>query len=94
MNSDLKVKAAVELGTLQPDDVDVQIYFGKLNPYRKIVKGQSRSMVSERSKSKKSHYTGTISSPTSGLHGFTLRIVPRCSDQVNPFEWHLVHWQN
>ncbi len=92
INSELEVHAEVDLGSLSEDLVDVQIYFGSLNVERCIVKGRSVSMEYKDEKDGRSHFVGKIASSASGLHGYTIRIVPKCDDLVNPYEWRLINW--
>lgn len=93
VNSELTIQALVDLGSFNQNEVDVQIYFGKLDPNRNIVNGQTVSMRFEGKEGTFSRFAGFIKSASSGLHGYTIRIVPKYEDMVNPFEWHLIHWQ-
>lgn len=87
------VIAEVELGDLTPDDVEVQIYFGKVdggeNSARNFV-----NMINVTKKSKDSKYTyrGEIECRDTGLIGFTLRILPKHESLINPFELSLIRW--
>mgnify|MGYP006945461197 CR=1 FL=1 len=87
------VIAEVELGELTPDDVEVQIYFGKVdggeNTARNFV-----NMINITKKSKESKYTyrGEIECRDTGLIGFTLRILPKHELLINQFELSLIRW--
>lgn len=93
VNSDLNIHVLADLGSFNKNEVDVQIYFGKLDPDRNIVNGQAVSMRFEGNDGTYSRFAGSIKSSSSGLHGYTIRVVPKYKDLVNPFEWHLIHWQ-
>ena len=93
VNSDLNIRVLADLGIFDQDEVDMQIYFGKLDPDRNIVDGRAVSMRFEGNEDAYSRFTGSIKSSSSGLHGYTIRVVPKYEDMVSPFEWHLIHWQ-
>ncbi|MFC1565080.1 alpha-glucan family phosphorylase [candidate division KSB1 bacterium] len=93
VKKELEVKAKVELGELTPEDVDVQIYYGPLDSDRNIVDGDAVSMQFMETTGKASIFAGKVSSNKSGLHGYTLRILPKCEGMIHPYEWYLIHWQ-
>jgi len=93
VKSSLFIKAEVYLGGILPDDVDIQIYYGKLDSDRLIKDGKIISMlVEDNSVSKKYIYKGEISSWESGLNGFTIRVIPKHEALAYPLEEGLIHW--
>ncbi|MHB8904978.1 MAG: alpha-glucan family phosphorylase [Melioribacteraceae bacterium] len=98
-NGDLKVGlkypilAEVELGELTPDDVDVQIYFGKvdngIDGTKSVV---NMSHVIKKQKSSKYIYRGEINCKDTGQFGFTLRLLPKHPLLINQFELGLIRW--
>ncbi|TSA30758.1 MAG: glycosyltransferase family 1 protein [Ignavibacteriales bacterium] len=98
-NGDLKfglkypILAEVELGELTPDDVEVQIYYGKVD---EGVNGSKYSItmahVGKKTKSAKYAYRGQIECNDTGQFGFTLRILPKHPQLINPFELGLIRW--
>jgi len=92
INSDLEVQTHVNLGSLDESLVDVQIYFGRLDADRSIVDGSSVSMEYKGEENGNSLFVGRISSKSSGLHGYTVRILPKYQDIVSPYEWQLINW--
>lgn len=98
-NDDLKVGltyhivAEVELGDLTTDDVDVQIYYGKVDggadSSKLVVK-----MLNAQKKGKSTHYLyrGEIDCKDTGQFGFTLRILPNHPMLISPFELGLIRW--
>jgi glycogen phosphorylase len=93
IGKDLAVEAWINLGTLKPKAINVEIYFGVLDENRKIINGNTVKMEVEGNKDGVHHYIGNIECTNSGLHGFTIRILPFHEDLGNPYELHLIHWQ-
>lgn len=85
--------AEVELGDLTPDDVDVQIYYGKVDngsqEYKNFV---NMVNVSKKTKSSKFTYRGEIDCKHTGQFGFTLRILPKHELMISNFELGLIRW--
>ncbi len=78
-------RARVRLGPLTPDDVAVQLYFGKLNAAGEIVDGRPIDMhpVS----GQRGEYTFEAAEAVfrhGGLHGYTIRVLPRNQDLAAP----------
>ncbi len=87
------IHAEIELGELTPDDVDVQIYFGKVDNGS----GQPHNYVQMANQPKKKTgtyyiYKGEISCSDTGQFGFTLRILPKHTLLINQFELGLIRW--
>lgn len=99
-NGDLKVgacyaiSAEVSLGELTPEDVTVQIYYGKVGEKKAAEESSFVNMDfdSENQKNKSYIYKGEIPCDKTGQFGFTLRILPKNELLVNPFEMGLIHW--
>jgi len=89
----LQVQAQVNLGSLNPTDVAVELYHGPLNAEGMIAHGRAMPMLIAQSKGKGKYvFAGAIACQTSGRHGFALRIVPQHEDMGNPFEMGLILW--
>ena len=90
----LKVSAEVDLGDLTPDDVDVHIYFGKLIGSGDTQKNSYVVMenIPQKDKSRIYSYEGEVSCKDTGNFGYTLRILPKHSLLINPFELGLIVW--
>lgn len=93
VGDDLKVNAKVYLGNLTPKDVDVQIYYG---PFDELDDPSRNSFISMRG-SKNGvegvyEFTGSVSCKSTGLQGYTIRILPRHDMMVNPHEMGLIFW--
>jgi glycogen phosphorylase len=87
------IVADVELGDLSPEDVEVQIYFGKVD---EIAQG-NKSYVTMNNTPKKNKssvfaYRGEIECKDTGQFGYTLRVVPKHDLLQNPFDLGLIRW--
>jgi len=93
VKSALEVKVEIYLDGISADDVDVQIYYGRVSSAGVIMDGNFVSMKLERvSDSKKFIYKGKIKQWESGLNGYTIRIIPKHPALQHPFEDGLIHW--
>ncbi len=98
-NGDLKVgvkypiTAEVELGELTSDDVDVQIYYGKVDDGQEGNKSIVNMInVPKKNKNSVFLYKGEIECGDTGQFGFTLRLLPKHSMLINSFELGLIRW--
>lgn len=74
----LTVQALVYLGALQPDEVKVEIYHGKVDGEEKITDGDKTEMtVKQKLGEGRYLYSGKIIGRGSGRQGYTLRLRPR-----------------
>lgn len=80
----LIVKAQIHLGALSPEDVSVQLYHGRLDPNGNLSAGEVVEMTCVVEVGGGAHhFEGTIRSSETGLHGYTLRILPSHDDLVH-----------
>ncbi len=88
------VKAWVRLGSLGPEDVAVELYLGRLDARGDFVDAEvTRLEFKELSKEGDSLFEAwAIPCSKSGLHGYTVRVVPRHEDLWSPWELGLVLW--
>jgi len=88
------VSAEVELGDLAPKDVEVQIYFGKVDDQNKPYANSYVSMnCVQQIEGDNTHlYKGEIPCSSTGNFGFTIRILPKHPILINPFELGLIKW--
>jgi starch phosphorylase len=83
----------VELGELTTDDVEVQIYFGKVDSGDESSRNYTNMAdITKKVKSGKITYRGEIECKDTGLIGFTLRILPKHKQLINAFEMGLIRW--
>ena len=88
------VDANINLGKLTPDDVEVQLYFGPVEKQDDPGLNSTVVMVADDKKSENGiiHYRGTIVTQHSGQQGYTIRIVPKNSLLISPFEVGVMYW--
>jgi starch phosphorylase len=103
---DLPVRAQVRLGGLTPEDVTVQLYDGPVDAQGQISGGNAVEMqvmagedgargkgsAAGGSSDRRYTYTGAIPCRSSGLHGYSVRVIPRHQDLANAYEPGLVAW--
>ncbi len=85
------LKSVIELGNLTPEDVEVQVYFG---PLENNSPQDNSSVVMKAEKNSNGSYTfvGNIACMQSGHQGYTIRILPKHPQMINPFELGLIYW--
>ncbi|MDP2302185.1 MAG: alpha-glucan family phosphorylase [Ignavibacteria bacterium] len=89
------INAEIYLGDLTPDDVDVQIYYGLTD---KQSDPGNNSFVIMKPTSKKPNeqktykYSGAIPCLESGLHSWTIRVLPSHQLMIHPYELGKVYW--
>ena len=94
VGGDIVVNADVRIGSLEPGDISVEVYFGTLNQRREIVRAKTVVMESKKkSRDGLYHFEGTVRCTSSGQHGLTVRVLPRHDNMVNPYELGLILWQ-
>lgn len=88
----------IYLGELTPDDVAVELYYGSLDAGGEILSPRITEMETQESPNPSPQPNGMytfvkrLTCQSSGMHGFTVRIVPRHPEQVQPFETGLIRW--
>ena len=87
------VRARVQLGALEPGDVAVELYLGRLSPAGEFIDAVSIQMEPVEKGSRGDYLFEAITSfPESGIHGFTVRIRPHHPDLSVPFLPGLICW--
>ncbi len=91
----IDIMAKIFLGDLKPNDVNVQVYHGYVNPNNKIVNGVKEVMAcTEENEENVYTFTGSFLCRASGLYGYTVRIIPKSDYLTNPHETALIIWAN
>jgi len=89
----VQATAKVVLGDLQPEDVHVELYIGLVNPTGEIVQGWAVTMeVEGRAEEGQYLYKAETVCEMSGLHGYTVRVLPYHPDLVTPFQPGFIRW--
>ncbi|MCF6270563.1 MAG: alpha-glucan family phosphorylase [Melioribacteraceae bacterium] len=94
VGSKYKVTAEVKIGNLTSDDIEVQIYYGKLDNADEANENSYSKMKCIDCKSEESicKFEGSIKCGTTGEFGYTLRILPKHSLLINQFELGAIRW--
>jgi starch phosphorylase len=91
---DLVSSAVVHLGVLQPGDVEVDLYFGKLRQDRTLAReGTSAMRMVEDLGGGRFRFEGAIRAREAGEHAFAVRVLPRHEALRDRFAMRLVAWQ-
>ncbi|NLH50674.1 MAG: glycosyltransferase family 1 protein [Myxococcales bacterium] len=89
----LSVKVEMNLGTLEPQDVAVEIYIGALNENGEITQGQTVQLINgSRLESGLYLYHREIPCSASGRQGFGVRVLPAHEDLVTNFDLGVITW--
>ncbi|HOQ90793.1 MAG TPA: hypothetical protein PLX03_11690, partial [Candidatus Hydrogenedentes bacterium] len=91
--SSLRVEAEVTLGSLRPEDVSVQVFYGDIDEHDQIPEGENSPMACvEDLGNGRWRYAGEIVCKKTGQLGFTVRILPDHPDLFNKHELGLICW--
>ncbi|MBI1375449.1 MAG: alpha-glucan family phosphorylase [Phycisphaera sp.] len=89
----LEINAEIELNSLSPADVKVQVYYGPIDGEGNIIPGTAHDMQhAEKVDDGVHRYTGKMIVPNSGRHGFAIRVIPGGADLASPFIPGLITW--
>ncbi|KPK83377.1 MAG: alpha-glucan phosphorylase [Bacteroides sp. SM23_62_1] len=92
VGSELEIEAAVKLGTLAPDDVTVEAYYGRLDHNGDFAERETTALEVYDSKDGTYKFKGKIPCLETGRFGYTVRIMPSRNRLENPFIMGLVTW--
>ena len=92
VGSKVQVRARVSLGSLLPDDVRVQAYYGVLNADGQIATGAQVDLTLHESCGGEHFYEGEVECGQSGGCGLSVRVVPFHEDALIPYELPWVKW--
>ena len=89
----LQVRCQVNLGSILPSDVAVELYYGPMGPDGNLERGQAVIMECTGSPSGETHvFQGEIPCQRSGLCGFAVRVIPCHPDLVDKYDTGLICW--
>jgi starch phosphorylase len=73
----------VDLGKLSPNEVEVELYYGRMKSVDTLVASQTQLMAKRKERGNGRYlYDCTITCRDSGRYGFTARITPRGDDFI------------
>ena len=88
-----RVSARVHLGNLKPEDVQVELYVGLVNPSGELVRGTAVPMAVIASLDADHYrYEAEAKRRISGQHGYTVRVLPHHPDLATHFQTGMVRW--
>lgn len=92
----LKVKALVNLGSMSPQEVSVELYHGDIDAWGIIRDGCTTKMHPLESNGQNGchWFAGTIACSSAGQRGITVRILPYHTDLADRYELGLVLWES
>jgi starch phosphorylase len=89
----VSVRARVSLGSLAPGDLRVQLCIGRVDARGRFSDGEAIAMEpAGPADDGVQYYQATVTPEESGLHGYTLRVLPRHDELVTPFVPGLITW--
>jgi starch phosphorylase len=93
VGDEIKVRALIQLGGLDPTDVTVQLYHGLIDDRGEIVPQAPIEMeCTGCGVDGHCNFIGVIPCQLSGRYGYTIRILPFHEDLSHPFETRLIVW--
>lgn len=90
----LEVRAKIRLGELKPEDVAVQLIMGRVDTKGNIVSPEVVPMQYQGEAGAGVHLftVDAVTCSKSGLHGFTVRVLPQHRELENPLDLGLITW--
>ena len=89
----LKVDVLTDLGAIEPGDVKVEVYFGRMERDDRLISSELALLNHDVEYSGEGTlYSGSITCMTTGNLGFKIRITPKHHHQVDSMEMNLVKW--
>jgi len=88
----LPVRAAVELGALDPHEVEVQVAYGRVDDADELPEAQTMPLEQHGRVDGAWIFEGEVPLTVPGAFGYTVRVVPRHDGITGPSELGLVAW--
>jgi starch phosphorylase len=90
----VQAQARIHLGNLTPDDVTVELYLGRVDADGEIVEAEATPMqpVGPAEEGGYLFEVSAVPCRKSGLHGYTVRVLPHHPDLPTPFLPGLIVW--
>jgi len=92
VGGEIRVEAAVDLGQLGPDDVSVELYYGLLDEDGQVNHGQAMPMECVGQEDRRVLYVAQMPCASTGLTGYTVRVLPRHDLLPDPHELAMIRW--
>jgi starch phosphorylase len=92
VGENFSVTVVVNLGELNPDEVNAELYYGNLKSVDTIANSHSEKMTVKENRGDGDYlYACTITCSDSGRYGFTVRVIPQGDDRIR-FAPGLITW--
>ncbi len=89
----INMSCVVDLGSLSPDDVKVELYYGKFDDNGKLVNSDYLEMHLENNVEEHSYeYKTTFTIDDGGNYGYTFRVLPKHPLLINDQDLSLIRW--
>ena len=92
MRQSMELRAEVDLGSLSPDEVEVQAYYGIMDHHDEITSPLSKSLKCVAKKGSVHQFEGAITFYEGGLQGLTIRVLPRHPQLTSNPDMFLCTW--
>lgn len=92
VGEEMEVTARIQLGSLTPKDVSVEIYYGRLDSQGEFQDRRTTPMKALEGGEEIHTYVGQIPCGATGRFGFTVRVIPSRDRLENPFTLALATW--
>jgi len=89
----LKISADVDLGSLNPPDVEIEAWWGKLNSDDQIIDGEILPLKALEQQDGRWLYEGELIVRFNGRCGFAIRVIPHRDQLVHPYTPPLMKWE-
>lgn len=91
---DITLGATVQLSSLTPEDIRVEVYYGQLAQDR-IANGKAVEMkLIRQTDASAYYYEATINILEGGEYGYSFRVIPHHPNLMNKFDISLIRWAN
>ncbi len=87
----IPVKVRVQLGSIRPDEVEVQLCYGLIDAMGEVAEPKVMALTAAGG-DRVTTFAGSVPCTASGQFGFGVRVLPRHANLPNPFEPGLVTW--
>ncbi len=90
----IEILVNVKLGTLEPEEVVVEVYHSRLRPDGTLSNGHGAPLDWVAFEKGEHLYQGMVPTRASGLHGYSVRVLPSREDVLVPHELPLITWED
>ncbi len=93
IGSSFRVEANIRLGSITPEEVQVEAVLGQVGPSRELHGLERFPLDPIEGDGECFQFSGMVACDTAGHKGYTVRVLPRHADIVVPGELNLVAWE-